>query len=149
MSNKKLGAILLGVAVVLMTVFGVLIISQDDKSKSPQSSSDSEAIQSETTPVEAQESEKTSTTNITTQEVAGHSSESDCWTIIDGSVYDITKYIPRHPGGDEILRACGTDGTSLFQQRKTSSGESVGSGQAHSSNASDLLSDFKKGELAD
>lgn len=51
---------------------------------------------------------------ITSSEVSQHSTQSDCWTIINGNVYDITSYIPRHPGGDNILSACGTDGTSFF-----------------------------------
>lgn len=51
----------------------------------------------------------------TSGEVAQHSSESSCWSIIEGSVYDLTSYVPRHPGGKrEILNICGRDGTSLF-----------------------------------
>jgi cytochrome b involved in lipid metabolism len=82
---------------------------------------------------------------ITPQEVAQHASANDCWTIIDGTVYDITQYVPRHPGGNEILQACGTDGSSLFKTRKTQEGESVGSGTPHSSNASQQLEAFKIG----
>lgn len=58
-------------------------------------------------------------------EIAIHNSKNDCWTVISGDVYDLTKFINRHPGGDEILRACGTDATSLFNSRKTSDGQPV------------------------
>ena len=34
----------------------------------------------------------------TTAEVLQHNKEDDCWLIIDGSVYDVTRWIPRHPG---------------------------------------------------
>jgi cytochrome b involved in lipid metabolism len=85
---------------------------------------------------------------ITLEQVALHSSEDDCWTIINGSVYDITNYIPRHPGGDDILLACGTDGTSLFAQRTTADGEEIGSGSPHSNNAKSQLNSLKLGELS-
>ena len=80
-------------------------------------------------------------------EVAQHSSEDDCWTTIDGVVYDITPYVPRHPGGDEILRACGTDGSSLFNQRQTENGDNVGSGMPHSSRAAGQLAELQIGLL--
>ena len=34
----------------------------------------------------------------TTAEVLQHNKEDDCWLIISGSVYDVTRWIPRHPG---------------------------------------------------
>lgn len=80
-------------------------------------------------------------------EVRAHSSDSDCWTIIRDGVYDITAYILRHPGGDEILRACGIDATSLFEQRTTTSGEPVGSGGPHSTQANDQLNVYKIGTV--
>lgn len=53
---------------------------------------------------------------ITAQEVSAHASKNDCWTVIDKNVYNITDYVPRHPGGvEEISKACGTDGSSLFK----------------------------------
>lgn len=75
----------------------------------------------------------------TEADVKQHNSKESCWTIISGSVYDITSYIPRHPGGEEILRACGEDATTLFTARQTSDGQSVGSSSPHSGNAEDQL----------
>jgi hypothetical protein len=47
--------------------------------------------------------------------VATHNSENSCWSVIEGSVYDLTAYVPKHPGGkSEILAICGKDGSSLF-----------------------------------
>ena len=52
----------------------------------------------------------------TKQEVARHNSINDAWTIIDGVVYDITKWIPNHPGGTlAIMQIAGKDGTALFR----------------------------------
>lgn len=89
-----------------------------------------------------------SSSSFTAAQVAEHNSESDCWTIINGNVYDLTAYVPRHPGGvDEIVAACGTDGTSLFTQRETADGEKVGSGTPHSSAAAAQLENLKVGTL--
>lgn len=93
-------------------------------------------------------SNQTGQTQFTKEEVAQHTKVDDCWTIINGGVYDITNYVPMHPGGDEILRTCGTDGTSLFAERKTTTGEIVGSGTPHSSTAENQLADYKIGELS-
>ena len=50
--------------------------------------------------------------------VSQHASESSCWTVISGSVYDLTDYVYVHPGGSErILYLCGGDGTSAFQSQ--------------------------------
>ncbi|KAH6847055.1 hypothetical protein B0I37DRAFT_287978, partial [Chaetomium sp. MPI-CAGE-AT-0009] len=39
----------------------------------------------------------------------------DAWTVLGGRVYNMTPYLPFHPGGEpELLRAAGRDGTRLF-----------------------------------
>ena len=70
--------------------------------------------------------------NITANELSQHSSEGDCWTAIDGTVYDITKFIPLHPGGNVILGGCGKDATDMFN----SSGNG---GKPHSQGARQIL----------
>ncbi len=84
---------------------------------------------------------------FTQDEVAEHATKADCWTIISGDVYDLTKFINRHPGGDEILRACGTDATTLFNSRQTQDGQSVGSGTPHSQAAVEQLAKLKIGTV--
>lgn len=60
----------------------------------------------------------TTTTAIKTftiADVATHNSETSCYTIIRGNVYDVTAFIPKHPGGTQpILTGCGTDSTDRF-----------------------------------
>ncbi len=52
----------------------------------------------------------------TKADVALHATEQSCWSIVNGSVYDLTSYVPKHPGGKKnILKICGKDGTSLFE----------------------------------
>jgi len=54
-------------------------------------------------------------TGITAAEVAQHNTASDCWSVIDGNVYDLTTYLPRHKGGPVVLTGiCGKDGTNAF-----------------------------------
>lgn len=51
------------------------------------------------------------------EEVQKHNSELDCWTVVDGKVYNITHFIHRHPGGrGNILRSVGIDSTELFRK---------------------------------
>jgi cytochrome b involved in lipid metabolism len=45
---------------------------------------------------------------VTIAEVKKHSSEDDCWIIIHGKVYDVTKFIDSHPGGDILIDVAGT-----------------------------------------
>lgn len=51
----------------------------------------------------------------TMAEVAIHKDASSCWTVINGSVYDLTTWVAQHPGGTSgILSICGKDGTAAF-----------------------------------
>lgn len=39
----------------------------------------------------------------TREEVARHKKYNDCWVVLHGQVYDVTKWLPKHPGGARIL----------------------------------------------
>lgn len=55
--------------------------------------------------------------NVTPSELVKHKSKDDCWTVLGGRVYNITPYLPFHPGGEKILMAvAGKDGTNLFMK---------------------------------
>ena len=50
-------------------------------------------------------------------EVRRHSAPDDAWTVLSGRVYNMTPYMPYHPGGAAILmQAAGKDGTALFRR---------------------------------
>jgi cytochrome b involved in lipid metabolism len=52
---------------------------------------------------------------LTLSEVAKRNTQSECWVVIDGGVYDLTDWIRQHPGGSGSIRSlCGTDGTAQF-----------------------------------
>jgi len=49
-------------------------------------------------------------------EVSKHTSKSDCWMVIDNKVYDVTKFLVEHPGGEDImLDSAGRDATREFE----------------------------------
>ena len=44
-----------------------------------------------------------------------HNKKDDAWSAFNGKVYNITWYLPYHPGGEkELMRVAGRDGTKLF-----------------------------------
>ena len=49
-------------------------------------------------------------------EVAKHNKINDAWIVIRGKVYDITNWIPKHPGGIVIMKGVGKDATELFER---------------------------------
>jgi len=74
---------------------------------------------------------------ISRSEVLLHASENDCWVIVRNRVYDLTKFVQRHPGGkDIILSRAGGDATSFFAVR-----------HGHSPEKSTILERFWIGEL--
>ena len=76
-------------------------------------------------------------TRSTRADVALHKSDDDIWQIIHDRVYDVTKYLDDHPGGEEVLKdKGGMDATEDF--------EDVG----HSNDARKTLARFEIGMLA-
>lgn len=58
---------------------------------------------------------KTPTSGYTLAQIAQHADSTSCYSTVNGMVYDLTKWITRHPGGQrEILAICGRDGSSAF-----------------------------------
>lgn len=51
---------------------------------------------------------------FTWDEVNQHKSVDDCWMVIKGKVYDVTSWVPKHPGGNLIMNGAGRDATALF-----------------------------------
>ncbi|KAH3676125.1 hypothetical protein WICMUC_002422 [Wickerhamomyces mucosus] len=73
---------------------------------------------------------------ISYQEVQQHSTKDDLWLIIDGKVYDCTKYLDEHPGGEEVIIDCaGIDATNPF--------DDIG----HSEDARETLKELLIGEI--
>ncbi|WFD32599.1 L-lactate dehydrogenase (cytochrome) [Malassezia sp. CBS 17886] len=48
-------------------------------------------------------------------EVNAHASARDCYVVLYSKVYDLTEFLPRHPGGEQIiLKHAGKDATAIF-----------------------------------
>jgi uncharacterized membrane protein len=61
---------------------------------------------------------------LTLADVAAHASPDDCWSAINGNVYDLTSWIEQHPGGAEvIIGLCGIDGTEGFLAQHDGQGQ--------------------------
>ncbi|XP_020377281.1 cytochrome b5 [Rhincodon typus] len=73
---------------------------------------------------------------ITMEDVKTHNSSKSTWLVIHDKVYDVTKFLEEHPGGEEVLfEQAGGDATESF--------EDVG----HSSDAREMLKQYFIGEL--
>jgi cytochrome b involved in lipid metabolism len=54
----------------------------------------------------------------TMSEVAVHKDATSCWSVVNGSVYDLTTWIGKHPGGAvAISLLCGRDGSKDFNEQ--------------------------------
>ncbi|KAJ5902606.1 Cytochrome b2 [Penicillium taxi] len=48
--------------------------------------------------------------------VAEHNTKDSCWVIVHGKAYDVTDFLPEHPGGQKIiLKYAGKDATEAFE----------------------------------
>lgn len=82
--------------------------------------------------------EKPKDTVYTLKEVSEKNNRNSIWLIIHNNVYDVTKFLNEHPGGEEVLlELAGKDATENF--------EDVG----HSSDARELMKQYKIGVLCE
>lgn len=48
--------------------------------------------------------------------VSTHNTKTDCWSYLDGKVYNFTLWIKEHPGGEEsVIYMCGGNGADLLR----------------------------------
>jgi len=52
---------------------------------------------------------------LSMEEVAKHNTKEDCWVVLYGKAYDLTKFAKVHPGGSKLITdAAGMDATAIF-----------------------------------
>jgi len=62
------------------------------------------------------DSNDTQKVKLTGEEVAKHVTKDDCWVIVHGKAYDVTEFMPEHPGGPKIiLKYAGKDATEEYE----------------------------------
>jgi cytochrome b involved in lipid metabolism len=93
---------------------------------------------SSVTPTPTPNATSASQIGITRAQVELRNGRNSCWSIIDEKVYDLTKWISTHPGGESyILFICGKDGTNSFKAQHSGRPNPVA-----------RLADFLIGDLA-
>lgn len=91
----------------------------------------------------------------TLEEVSEHKGKSSCWFVVHGKVYDVTKFLEEHPGGDEVLlEAAGKFlfflGEYYFVHQPSCSGRDASDDFddiGHSEDAIRMLADYEIGVL--
>jgi cytochrome b involved in lipid metabolism len=64
------------------------------------------------------------TISLTNSEIKTHSSRSDCWSIVNANVYNLTSYVKNHPGGATVIEnICGKDGSKAFVNQHNTQGK--------------------------
>jgi cytochrome b involved in lipid metabolism len=107
MNKNKSLPFVIGAIVVLFSV-GVVFLQHNNKVLTTNYPSPDQSTVT-TTPT------ATTSSTYTLADVAKHKNQADCWTTINGGVYNVTPWISQHPGGAEaILSLCGIDGSSAF-----------------------------------
>ncbi|OGM48045.1 hypothetical protein ABOM_002904 [Aspergillus bombycis] len=75
---------------------------------------------------------------LTLKEISQHKTKDDLWLIIHNKVYDVTKFLDEHPGGEDVvLDLAGQDASSAY--------DDVG----HSDEAGEVLSTLQIGTAGD
>ena len=109
MVDKRL--IFVGIFVMLFLISSMGMISAVEFSQQLNGAGKDTYIKS----AEPSKSAEPASTGYTMERVKANGTSSSCWTVINGYVYDLTKWIGSHPGGSgAITSLCGTDGTSEF-----------------------------------
>ncbi|KAH9839746.1 cytochrome b5-like heme/steroid binding domain-containing protein [Rhodofomes roseus] len=53
---------------------------------------------------------------LSPKDVAAHNTKGSVWVIIEKKVYDVTDFVPEHPGGPRmIMNFAGRDATTAFK----------------------------------
>lgn len=100
--------------VVLVIVASIIIVQATKKDVMITGPQGEIPVQLET-PTTASQQEFPSSSTYTLTDVSSHSSKSDCWTIVNDTVYDVTSWMGQHPGGEvAIMSLCGKDGSADF-----------------------------------
>jgi cytochrome b involved in lipid metabolism len=77
-----------------------------------------------------------STVEYTIEEVNKHKSQGDLWVVYNGQVYDVSKFVDEHPGGEEVI-------ADLGGQDITTEFDDIG----HSDEAHEIMPRLKVGVL--
>jgi cytochrome b involved in lipid metabolism len=100
-------------AIFIVGIIGLFLLMSEPSDKTTQLEETVQESAQETPEVADNKAQAT----YSLSEIANHDTKEDCWTTIDGIVYDLTSFVQNHPGGEAILTVCGTDGTEAFKNQ--------------------------------
>lgn len=90
----------------------------DDGQEDDMRTTNDSSVQTTPTKSPTNTTTQTSAKTYTLADIAKHANASSCYTAVRGTVYDLTNFITKHPGGAaNILKICGKDGTSAFTRK--------------------------------
>ncbi len=104
MSKNKITLVI--AVLVIFAIVSIYIISNNSKTLPTTVSNQTVAEQLATI---------TNNKSYTLAEISTHATSADCWSAVNGKVYNLTTWISKHPGGaNAIISLCGKDGSSAF-----------------------------------
>jgi cytochrome b involved in lipid metabolism len=116
--------IILGVVILLIFIAGGIFIINKSPTDTYTNTKDTQTptkyLPTSTTPTKPNTPVVNTPTvkSYTIAEVGAHNTEKDCYTIVNGNVYDVTAWIHSHPGGAKnIISMCGKDASSSFDNQ--------------------------------
>ena len=111
--------IYLGISLVILValVFSIVILLNKPSPDINLTQNNSTTIDSSGSPVQI----------LPLTDLAKHNTKEDCWVVYKNKVYDVTSWIPNHPGGESaIARTCGTtDFEGAFERKHGTSKASM------------------------
>lgn len=111
MNKTKIVLVIIIALVIVNLVAGIVFLSGEKEVEDDEKSNDSGSQTTQTTTQTTGTTTTPSSTpqTITLSNLARHSSRTDCWIAYRNKVYDITTFLPVHPGGaSTIAPFCGT-----------------------------------------
>ncbi len=75
-------------------------------------------------PTKSTDNQSTALITLSNSEIAKHNLKADCWSIINGKVFNLTPFVQNHPGGSAVIsNICGKDGSGAFTNQHGSGGK--------------------------
>ena len=115
---KSVARTVIGIMVVLVSLAAIIstVLTGDSGAKQVWENSASSPTISMTAGVAT--TQRAVDSAVTVDVVAEHATSDNCWSIVNGNVYDPTQWISEHPGGSGPIESiCGLDATQAFSNQ--------------------------------
>ena len=109
--KRELGVMLFTLAVVILVA--LVVFSTGNTQMPPRNTTSGNVSQNTSNSLQGNQNSSQNLTQpankVTAAELASHNSQEDCWISYKNEVYDITNWLPKHPGSAEAIAPyCGT-----------------------------------------